>query len=157
MARPALPTFDGPHPQYNSLLAKGGTVLGQIRSVSPSDSIETVQAGRVGSNTKKTLRKSKNVTVSWSVWVDEDLSELAAVLGAASTPTTGQTLKLDPDNAEVTFQIENYDGVGSSSTLLSIIYMENYVATELSLSYDEDGEQVAEVTGTLEDLYWIVA
>lgn len=158
MARPSLPDFEGPYPQYYSLITKeDDTVLGQIRSVELEDSIDSEKVGRVGSSLKKTLRKSKETSATINVWTDLDLAEVAAVLGATATPTAGQTLKLDPTTTGKTFKIKNYDGESAGATLKSTIYLYNSVPTQLSLSYDEDGEQVAQIQTELEDLYWIVA
>lgn len=158
MARTALPDFEGPYPQYYSLITKANdTVLGQIRSVELEDSIDSEKVGRVGSSTKKTLRKSKETSGTLNVWTDLDLAEVAAVLGATSTPTAGQTLKLDPTTAATTFKIKNYDGEAASSVHKSTIYMYNTVPTSLSLSLDEDGEQVVQIGVEMEDLYWVVA
>lgn len=158
MARLALPNFDGPHPQYNSIITKeDGTPLGQVRKAEVNDKFNTIKAGRIGSSTKKTLRKSKEATASIDIWTDEDLQELAVALNASATPASGETLKLDPDTSPVNLLIKNYDGEDTSATLLSTIYMYQYVATELKLSYDEDGEQVASISADLQDLYWVVA
>jgi hypothetical protein len=158
MARTSLPDFDGPHPQYNSVVCKSdGTPLGQVRKLEISDKFDTTKAGRIGSSTKKTLRKSKESAASLDVWIDDDLAELAVALNAAATPTAGQTLKLDPDTAAIDLLIKNYDGEDASATLLSTIYLYQYVATELKVSYDEDGEQVASINAELQDLYWVVA
>ena len=159
MARASLPTFDGPYPQYYSIVTlSDDTVLGQIRSVNPSDSIEVTKAGRVGSSTKKALRKTKETAVAWALWVDHaDLDEFARILGATSTPSSSDTIKLDPTVAAQTFKIKNYDSEESTATLLSTIYLYNHTPKELSFTLDEDGEQVAEINGDLEDLYWIVA
>lgn len=158
MARPNLPDFKGPYPQYYSLVTKeDDTVLGQIRSIELEDSIDSEKAGRVGSSRKKTLRKSKETSGTVNVWTDLDLVEVAAFLGSASTPVSGDTVKLDPTVTEQTFKIKTYDGEDASATLKSTIYLFNMVPTSLSISYDEDGEQVAQIQTEMEDLYWIVA
>lgn len=158
MARPSLPDFEGPYPQYYSLITKADdVVLGQIRSVEMEDSIDSEKVGRVGSSRKKTLRKSKETSATLNVWTDLDLAEVAAVLGASATPGSGETLKLDPTTAPTTLKIKNYDGEAAGSTLKSTIYLYNSVPTSLSLSLDEDGEQVAQIQTELEDLYWVVA
>lgn len=159
MTRLALPDFDGPYPQYYSIVTKlDGTVLGQVRSINPDDSLEVQKAGRVGSSTKKTLRKSKDTNVSAEVWIDQDLAEVATFLGyTGGAPASGQTIKLNGDNAPVTMLIKNYDAEALTATLKSTIYLYAYVATGISFTLDEDGEQVASISGGLEDLYWVVA
>jgi len=158
MARISLPDFDGPHPQYNSLVCKSdGTPLGQVRKLEPSLKLDSTKAGRVGSSRKKTLRKSKEGTAALDMWVDDDLEEVAVALGAPATPASGETLTLDPNAAPITLLIKNYNSEASTATLLSTIYLYNYVPTELKLTYDEDGEQVASISGDMEDLYWVVA
>ena len=155
MARSALPAFDGPVPQYYSLVTDyAGNVLGQVRSLEISDSVDVTKAGRVGSSTKKTLKKTKDTNASLEVWVDSDLAEVAVALNA-STPAVGETLKLDPDASSTTLYIKNYDGESASATLLSTIGLYGYLATELSMTLDEDGEQVLSISATLEDLYWL--
>lgn len=155
MARLSLPTFDGPYPQYYSyvLSPTGNTVLGQIRSITPSDSIQTEQAGRVGSSTKKTLKKSKETGLELEVWLDGDLAELAVALNQ-SAPASGGTVKLDPSASPTNLFIQNFDSESASATLLSTIYLVQFLATELETGLDEDGEQVASISGTLEELYW---
>lgn len=155
MARLTLPDFDGPFPQYFSyvLAPTGNTVLGQIRSITPSDSIQTERAGRVGSSTKKTLKKSKETGLEMEIWIDSDLAELAVALNQAA-PASGGTLKLDPSASTTNLFIQNFDSESASATLLSTIYLQNYLATELEFGLDEDGEQVATISGTLEELYW---
>lgn len=159
MTRLALPSFEGPYPQYYSIITKsdGTTVMGQVRSIDLADKINSDQVGRVGSSTKKTLRKTKETTAKMDIWTDLDLAEVAVALGASATPTAGQTLKLDPTVAEQTLLVKNYDGESASATLKSTIYLYGYVPTSLSLKLDEDGEQVASIEGTLMDLYWVVA
>ena len=155
MARIALPDFDGPYPQYFSyvLSPTGNTVLGQVRSITPSDSIQTERVGRVGSSTKKTLKKSKETGLELEMWIDSDLAELAVALNQTA-PASGATMKLDPSASTTHLFIQNFDSEALTATLLSTIYMVNYLATELEFSLDEDGEQVASITGTLEELYW---
>jgi hypothetical protein len=155
MARLTLPDFDGPYPQYYSyvLSPTGNTVLGQIRSITPSDSIQTEQVGRVGSSTKKTLKKSKETAVELELWIDSDLAELAVALNQTA-PSSGTTLKLDPSASPTNLFIQNFDSENTAATLLSTIYMVQYLATELEFGLDEDGEQVATISGTLEELYW---
>lgn len=157
MARTALPSFDV-RPQYFSLIEnEAGRVLGQVRSINPSDSIETVQAGRVGSSTKKTLKKSKNTTLAVEVWTDDDNQEIGIFLGASALPGTGSTVKLDPSNTAKNFYVKNYDSEDSGATLLSTTYLYQFVATEYSFTLDSEGEQVVSMSGTLEDLYTINA
>jgi len=159
MTRPVLPGFDGPYPQYYSLLtlSDGTTVLGQIRSFETSDSIDVTKAGRVGSSLKKALRKSKETSGSFDVWLDHaDLDEFARILGATSTPSGGTTVKLDPTVAAQDFWVNNYDSEATTASKLSTLYMYNFTPNELSFSLDEDGEQVATVGGDLEDLYWVM-
>jgi len=160
MTRPAIPDFVGPYPQYYSImtLANGTTVLGQVKSVEASDKVDTTKAARVGSSTKKTLRKSKESTVKVSLWIDySDMDELARVLGATSTPTTGTTVKLDTSVAAQTFLVKTYDGESIASTLLSTRYLYAFVPTELSYKLDSEGEQVADISGDTQDLYDIKA
>lgn len=158
MTRLALPDFDGPYPQYYSIVTKlDGTVLGQVRSINPADSLEVLKAGRVGSSTKKTLRKSKDTNVSVELWIDQDLAEVATFLGYTSTPTTGETIKLAGDNDPVTMLVKNYDAEALAANLKSTVYLYGYVATKIGFTLDEDGEQVASISGGLEDLYWVVA
>lgn len=155
MARLTLPDFDGPAPQYYSyvLSPTGNTVLGQVRNITPSDSIQTERAGRVGSSTKKTLKKSKETGLEMEIWLDSDLAELAVALNQTA-PASGGTIKLDPSASPTHLFIQNFDSENTSAALLSTIYLVNYLATELETSLDEDGEQVATISGTLEELYW---
>lgn len=154
MARPALPNFDGPFPQYFSIVRGPDlAVLGQVRSITPSDSITTERAGRVGSSSKKTLKKGKETGVELEMWLDSDLAELAVALNQEA-PAAGGTLKLDPSANPTNLFIQNYNSEDPSATLLSTIYLVQYLATELETGLDEDGEQVASISGTLEELYW---
>ena len=157
MARSSLPAFDV-RPQYFSLIQnEAGRTLGQVRSINPSDSIETVQAGRVGSSTKKTLKKSKNTTLSVDVWTDDDNQEVGIFLGADVLPSSGSTIKLDPSSTPKNFYIRNYDSEASTAALLSTTYLRQFVATEYSFTLDSEGEQVVSMSGTLEDLYTVNA
>lgn len=157
MARSNLPSFDV-RPQYFSLIEnEAGRVLGQVRSINPSDSIETVRAGRVGSSTKKTLKKSKDTNLSVEVWSDSDNQEIGIFLGAASLPTTGSTIKLDPSTTPKNFYIKNYDSEDSAASLLSTTYLYQFEPTEYSFTLDSEGEQVVSISGTLEDLYTVNA
>lgn len=159
MARLDLPGFDGPYPQFYSIFTKSdGTPLGQVRKAEVADKISTTKAGRIGSPSKKTLLKTKEPTYSLDIWTDlSDLQEIAVVLNATATPSSGETLKLDPNVDPIDLLIKNYDSSESDATLLSTIYLYQGVPTEFKLSYDEDGEQVASVSGDLQDLYYVVA
>lgn len=155
MARPALPGFDGPRPQYFSIvLGPALTPLGQVRSIGVADSIESTTAGRVGSSTKKTLKKTKSPTFEIEMWPDSDLAEVAVALNQ-SAPAAGGTIKLDPSASPTNLFIQNYDSEESNATLLSTIYLVQATALELSdLTFDEDGEPTVSVSGNLEELYW---
>jgi len=156
MARSALPTFEGPRPQYFSLMMNAARILGQVRSIEVQDTINSEQAGRVGSSTKKTLKKGKEATFNAQVWVDDDLQEVAIFLNAAALPTTGNTVKLDPSMTPKTWRLLNYNSEAASATLLSTTYLYNALALEFGLTLDEDGEQVATISGSLEDLYTVL-
>jgi hypothetical protein len=107
----------------------------------------------VGSSTKKTLKKGKETGVELELWLDSDLAELAVALNQ-SAPASAGTLKLDPSASATNLFIQNFNSEDASATLLSTIYLVNYLATELEFGLDEDGEQVASISGTLEELYW---
>jgi len=89
--------------------------------------------------------------------VDNDLVEVAGALGAAAAPTTGGTVKLDPSVSPVTWRILHYDSEAASATLLSTTYLYNMVPLEFKLSLDADGQQVVSISGSLEDLYTVLA
>lgn len=155
MARPSLPDFDGPRPQYFSIvLGPALTPLGQVRSITVADSIESTTAGRVGASTKKTLKKTKSPTVELEMWPDSDLAEVAVALNQ-SAPASGGTIKLDPSASPTNLFIQNYDSEAANANLLSTIYLVQYTALELSdLTLDEDGEPTISTSGNLEELYW---
>jgi len=156
MTRTALPTMDA-RPQYFSLVTTATSVLGQLSKIETTDTIAADQVGRVGSSLKKTLRKSKEASYSLDMYVDNDLVEVAAALGAAAAPTTGGTVKLDPSVSPVTWRILHYDSEAASATLLSTTYLYNMVPLEFKLSLDADGQQVVSISGNLEDLYSVLA
>jgi hypothetical protein len=155
MARLALPDFDGPSPQYFSYVLRptGNTVFGQVRKISVSDSITVEKAGRVGSSTKKDLNKGKETSFEFEMWVDSDLEEVALMLNNTS-PSSGQTIKLDPSALPTNLFIQNFDSEALTATLLSTIYLVQAHATELSVELDEDGEYVMSGSGSLQELYW---
>jgi len=158
MARPSLPTQFDVSPQFYSIVTlEDDTVLGQLKSIEPSISIDSTKAGRVGSSTKKTLKKTKEGTLSMEVWADNDLGELALLLNRSAAPTSGQTVTLDPSASAITLKIKKYDSEDTSATLLSTGYLYNYQALEWSFTLDEDGEEVHSLSGDVEDIYTVLA
>lgn len=158
MARPSLPTQFDVSPQYYSIVTKeDDTVLGQVKGIEPSITIDSTKAGRVGSSTKKTLKKSKEGSLSLEIWADDDLAELATALNRASAPSSGETVTLDPDASPITLKVKKYDAEASSANLLSTMYLYNYQALEWSLALDEDGEEVHSISGDVEDIYTVLA
>jgi len=158
MTRPTIPSGFDVNPQYFALVTDGsGAVLGQVRSINPQLTMETTQAGRVGSSTKKTLKKTKSGTLSLEMWADEDLAEIAVALNRSAAPSSGDTVQLDSDAAATDIYIKRYDGESASANLIDILYCYQYTATEMSWTFDEDGEQVVSVSGTIEDLYSVRA
>lgn len=159
MARPSLPDFDGPHPQYNSILfSPDDNPMGQIQAVQPNSTLATTDVGRIGDETKKTLRQSKTSSVQITLWEDEDLSEIDIVMGGDGTVNSGDTVKLDVDAAAQTFYIKNYDGVSAAANLLSTIYLYNAIPTTFTAGARQvDGQNVVDVQMSLEDLYYIKA
>jgi len=155
MARPAIPTAFDVSPQYFYLLTLADdTVLGQIRSVQPSSSIENTRVSRVGSSTKTTLRKTKESTLALSVWPDNDLDEVARLLGATATPTTGTEVKLAADATAQNLQLKKYDAEALSATELEVHLLSNFLALELSLPVDAEGEPVLAMSGNIDD--WVI-
>ena len=109
MARPSLPTQFDVSPQFFSIVTDGSdNVLGQLRSIEPSSTMDSIKAGRVGSSTKKTLKKTVEGSVSLSVWADNDLAEVATMLNRATAPSSGETTQLDPDAAAIELRIKKY-------------------------------------------------
>lgn len=159
MARPSLPAVFDVSPQYyNIVTLANDTVLGQVRNINPGITINSIKAGRIGSSTKKTLKKAKEGSLSIDIWGDDDFAEVAqAGLNAAAAPAAGGTVKLDPDAAAVTLKIKKYDGESASATLLATTYIYNYTCLEWSLTLDEDGEEVHSFSGDVEDLYTVRA
>lgn len=159
MARPSLPDFDGPHPQYNSILfSPANSPMGQIQAVQPQSTLATTQAGRIGDATKKTLRQSKTSSVQVTLWEDEDLSEIDIAMGGDGTVNSGDTVKLNVDASPQTFYIKNYDGISAGANLLSTIYLYNAVPTSFTAGARQvDGQNVVDVQMALEDLYYIKA
>lgn len=158
MARPSLPTQFDVSPQFFSIVTTAGdTVLGQVKSIEPSIAVDSTKAGRVGSSTKKTLKKSKEGSLSLEIWADNDLAEIATALNRASAPSSGETVTLDPDASAITLKIKKYDAEGSTATLLATTYLYNYQALEWGFSLDEDGEEVHSISGDVEDIYTVLA
>lgn len=153
--RVALPAFDGPHPQYNEVVTDyAGNILGQVRAFTHTSTFETTQAGRVGSSTKKTLKKTLSHEVSMEIWSDDDLAEIAIALNG-STPAAGEIIKLDPDATATTLYVRSYDAEAITATHLSTTGIYQYVAISAEVTRDEDSEQVVSISGTAEAIYTI--
>ena len=164
MPRPTMSDALQARPQYLSLVyhkipgEADWTLLQQGRTLTPDQTANKTEAARIGDKNKTTVYGAITTDVTLRVYVDDDLQEVARVLGTAR-PGGGwvgdEQIELDPTDVG-DFKIENYDGATAAATLKFTEYINRFKPGRLSMGLDaeEEGGRFADLSGAA-DAYYI--
>lgn len=165
MTRPAMSEALQVRPQYLSLVyhkipgEANWTLIQQGRTITPDQTANKTEAARIGDKNKTTVYGAITTEVTLRVYVDDDLQEVARVLGIRK-PSGGwignEVIELDPTDVG-DFKIENYDGATTAATLKFTEYINRFKPGRLSMGLDaeEEGGRFADVSGAA-DAYYII-
>ncbi len=162
MARPTLPDLEV-RQQYLSLVyqKKPGeadwTLISQARTFSPDQNADTQNYSRIGDKNQLQVPGVVNTTVEFELYVDDDIEQLARVLGFVIPPggwTGSEIIEFDP-TAVADYKIENYDGITAGANLLWTEYINQFKGTRFGMALESEGVRVANVSGTAAAYYII--
>jgi len=125
MARTALSTFQDRDARLTMLFvgATTSSPLAQVQNFDWTSERTSRDSYRVSDSTRYRAYLDINVSGNITLYEEDDIQELALLLGATK-PTTGgwvgtEAIELAVDNADIaTVTIGNYDGEATTSTLL---------------------------------------
>ena len=141
---------------YVFVLKKGSNVLGQIRSVQPQAQGTVRQHARIGDVNQKSTAGPNQNTVTIEVYVDDNLYDLARVLGIEPPGggwTGSETIKLNPSVTAYDLTIEQYDVNDSTGTLKAVWTLKGCTPSQFSPDITADSEVTAQIQVTCEDIY----
>lgn len=134
------------------------TLLNQGKTFSPDVNADVKDFRRIGDKRVTSIPGAAKTTVTFQVYLDDDVSELARALGEVKPGggwTGSEEIDLDPDFV-ADYKIENYDGSDPGAALLFTEYINEFRGNKLtpSLGADDDS-RMADVSGTAYSYYII--
>ena len=127
MARAALPTFNDRSAELTYVFWGGttatGTLLGQVETFNWTNALESRDTYRIGASTRYTTYTSQNVDWDITIFEDDDISEIALIMGSSKPTaggwTAGTSIALSLSQAGTTVTVASYNSeVAASATLL---------------------------------------
>lgn len=166
MTRPAFNSALDVRQQYLSMIfnKKPGeaswTVLDQGRVLTPDQSADEREYKRIGDRSSVKVASTVSTSVNITVYVENDIEELARVLGVIR-PGGGwvgnEVIKLDP-TVITDFKVENYASTDPGAAVLFTEYVNRFRGSKLTMTLDAEGDvRIAEITGACDDYYIIPA
>lgn len=164
--RTALPTnFDiNPHYMFtvsHKLDAETTyNVLGQLKSIDISGSADKKEFKRVGDANATARYGSQTYDVTLAIYFDNDIEEVAALLGYRKPAGTGgwvgtESISFSPSNIS-DLKIEAWTGTTTAATLRTTETLADFRPGTIKFGIDSEGDaRIAEITGTC-DSYTIV-
>ena len=146
---------------YHAFPGGSWTLLNQGRALSPNQSSNESEYGRIGSQNRKKVAQSVTTDVNVQVYVEDNLKEVALVMGGNVRPGGGwlgsEIIQLDTTMAH-NFKIENYDGITSSATLLSTEYVNSWRPSGVGAVLESEGDvRIFDFPGSADSYYIIPA
>jgi len=134
------------------------TLMDQGRVTTPDQAADEREYKRIGDRSSVKVAGTVTTTANISVYVEDDLEEMAKVLGF-TRPGSGwlgtEEIKLDPTKV-LDFKIENYEGIDVGDALLFTEYVNHFQGSKLTMTLDAEGDvRIAEVSGSCADYYII--
>lgn len=152
--------------QYLSMLSHkipgeaSWTILDQARVASPTQAAEEQAYSRIGDKNKLRVPGQVTTDVSFAVYVEHDLQELARALGTKPTSSSWagtEVIQLDPTKI-ADLKIENFDGITVGSALLFTEHINRFRPMRLAMPLDAEGDaRIADLSGFADDYYIIPA
>lgn len=136
------------------------TLFNQGRVLTPDISSEEKQYSRIGDKVQKKVAGNATYNCTVSVYVEENLKELALILGDVR-PGGGwagtETIEFDP-TVKIDLKVETYDGITGTSALLFTEYFNEFSPTRLSMNLEAEGDaRMAEIQGGIVNWYIVPA
>jgi len=144
---------------YHSFPGSGvWTLLNQGRTVSPSQSADEQEYSRIGDKSKLKVAGTVTTDVTVQVYVQDDISELAMLLG---TTVIGagwagtEEIQLDPTEAH-DLKIVNFNGITAAADILSNEYINEFKPFNLGPPLEAEGDvRIADISGAAASYYII--
>lgn len=132
------------------------TLLDQGRVVTPDQTADEKEYGRIGDQNKLKVGGEITTDVAVQIYVEDDIEEVARMLGVVR-PGGGwvgtEVIQLDPTKL-IDLKIENYDGITVGSNNLFTEYINRFKPMRLSINLDAEGEvRIAELSGSASAYY----
>lgn len=126
MSRAALPTMQERSAELTYVFWNGttatGTLLGQVESFNWTNSLENRDSYRIGDSSRHRSYTASNVDWDMTIYEDDDLQEVALVLGTvkptAGGYTAGTSISLSTAQSGVTVTVASYDVETAASAVL---------------------------------------
>lgn len=162
MARPSLSTLDT-REQYLSLLfcrapgAASWVLISQGKVFTASPEAEEKTYRRIGDKRVKTVGGTVNVPATVTLYVDDDLVEIAQALGqpkAGGSWAGNEEIRLDPTKTR-DFMVIHYDSDDPTTAIpKSVEYLNAFRPRSATKSLDADGDaEQLEIQGNAYDWY----
>lgn len=152
MASPVtLPTFELTDGQV-AIVKKGNSVIGQAARINPQQQSPTSKHARLGSTLKKTLYQPVDTTVSFEMYTEHTLTQLALILGGDTKPLSGgwdgdEQLTLNPTIEPYDMAIEVYDVAAAGAVLQYTYWLIDFKPNSLNISFQADGVSMCTCNG----------
>lgn len=160
MPFPTIPTFEKKR-KHLIVLKKGTTIFGQIQSFTINETISVTDDMRISDTTVYNTRDNKNSTLNITLYLQDDMSEFAALMGGTSLPTAGgwtgtETIKLDPDATKSNLTIEMYDNDTSAAALQGYWSISSFAPTTNNMTVgNAGGALVTTIDGICDDIEYL--
>lgn len=132
------------------------TMFNQGRVMTPDISAEEKEYARIGDKATKKVAGNATYNCTVSVYVEENLKELALMLGSVR-PTLGwagtETIEFDP-SFKIDLKVETYNGTTSAASLLFTEYFNEFTPTRVGMNLEAEGDaRIAEIQGGIVNWY----
>lgn len=153
-------------PQYLSMVyhkipgEAAWTLIQQGRTLSPDLTADKTDVARIGDKNKTTVYGSITTDITMRLYFDNDVEEVARVLGVIKPATWvgSETIQLDPTLVS-DFKIVNFDSATIGAAEKFTEYINHFAPGKLSpaLDADENGGRVVDLSGAAAAYYIIPA
>jgi hypothetical protein len=130
------------------------TLIHQGRTLSPDVQAEEKNYMRIGDKNQTTKYGTAKTTVSFELYAENDIEEIARVLGV-TTLVNGTVVQLDPTQIS-DLAIVNFDGITTAAAVLFTEYINRFAPGQLSPPLEAEGDaRLFNVSGAA-DAYYII-
>ena len=128
---------------YHALPGHAWVLMNQGRVLSPNQSGDTSEYSRIGDKNKKTVANTLKTDAEVHVYVEDNLTEVAAIMAGLTRPGGGwvgtEEIQLDTTIVH-NFKVENYDGITTAAALKNVEYLTGWQSSGLGAPLEAEGD-----------------